>query len=140
MEIKSSLPYRKAMLFTFVSFIILIVLVRLGYFQRSGLLLGILAGFLVLAKPGVSSLVVNETGIRLKWNKYFIERTLNRPLGNISLEIIYSGSTGKSKDAILNVFEGTECIHQVYASYGFTEDQFREFIVAFDNIKAAARV
>ncbi|SHN29433.1 hypothetical protein [Chitinophaga sp. CF418] len=140
MEIKSRFSNRRAMLLTFISFIILIVLVRLGYIQASSLLIGGLVGILGLAKPDVSSVAVNEAGITLKWSKYFIERTLSRPLDNISLEIIYSGSTGKPKDAILNVFEGTKCIHQVYATYGFTEDDFRKFILAFNDLKTAARV
>ena len=140
MEIKSWLSLRGSLLLSAVVFTIMLILVRLGYFQAGSLVINGLSTILVLAKPGVSFIAVNETGITLKWYKYFIERTLSRPINDISLEIIYSGSTGKPKDAILNVFEGTKCIHQVYAGNGFTEDGFREFIRTFNDLKAGSHI
>ncbi|MCF6408069.1 hypothetical protein L3C95_34595 [Chitinophaga filiformis] len=140
MEIKSRYSIWQLMLQSSLAFVVPIILICLGYIQAGTLVMGGLSLILVLAKPGVSSIAVNESGITVKWRKYFIGHTLNRPIDNISLEIIYSGSTGEPEDAILNVFEGRKCIHQVYASYGFTEDKFREFIAAFNDIKAAARV
>lgn len=138
MEIKSWISLRGGILLSAVVFIILLILVRFGYIHAGSLVIGGLSTILVLAKPGVSFIAVNEAGITLRWYKYFIERTLSRPIDDISLEIIYSGSTGKPKDAILNVFEGTKCIHQVYAGNGFTEEGFREFIRIFNDLKATS--
>ncbi|PWV56674.1 hypothetical protein [Chitinophaga sp. S165] len=48
----------------------------------------------------------------------------------------YLGATGKQRDAVLTIFEGTTSFHQVYANEGFTVEQFKELILAFDDLKA----
>jgi len=57
---------------------------------------------------------------------------------DIWLELIYSGSTGKETDAMLNVFEGKKCVRQVHVKEGYTEEAFKNLITAFYVMKTSS--
>jgi len=80
-------------------------------------------------------IVLEENTLTVKWCYFLIRRTNTYKSDNLFLEIIYSGSTGKPADAMLNVFEGTKCMHQVHVKDGFSEEQFRELIAVFEAAK-----
>lgn len=139
MEIRSRSPRKIPIRVGLLIFVIAVVLVRLKYIQFS---LFLPAVFL-LAHAGRRSaflVAVDNIEIKILWERFSIERTVVRPIENIFLEIIYSGSTGKPQDAILNIFEGRKCIYQIHVNEGFTEDQFKELIAAFNDLKVSKQV
>ncbi|PWV56673.1 hypothetical protein [Chitinophaga sp. S165] len=134
MKIKTSISKGQFFLFASASCIVLLLLILLGYVSEGSLFFAIVGVILNAARLTTCSIELDITGITVVWSRFFVEQTIWRPIENISLEIIYSGSSGKPQDAILNVFEGPKCIYQVYANHGFTEDQFKEVILAFKDL------
>ena len=98
--------------------------------------------FLVLltiaARQQKTYTIVLENGSLVLTGAMLVKRNVvTYHVEDIWLELIYSGSTGEAKDAMLNVFKGKKCVRQVHVKEGYTEAQFRELIVAFDAMKAA---
>ncbi len=139
MEIRSRSPRKMPIRVGFLIFVIVVVLVCLKYIQF-GLFLPAVGLLAYAGRRSAFSVAVDNTEIKILWERFSIERTVIRPIENISLEIIYSGSTGKPQDAMLNVFEGRKWIYQIHVNEGFTEDQFKELIAAFNDLKVSKHV
>ncbi|MBW8687474.1 hypothetical protein [Chitinophaga rhizophila] len=107
----------------------------LGYGLSILLIFKGLSLFVVGAKPFTYTVTLGKDKIRIVWYKYFIKRTITKDIQLVTLEIIYAGSTNKPADAILNVFVGKRCAHQVPAANGFEEADFRKLIVRLEKLK-----
>jgi hypothetical protein len=70
--------------------------------------------------------------------KLLIRNVVSYNVHDIWLELIYSGSTGEAKDAMLNVFEGKKCVRQVHVKEGYTEEEFKNLIAAFYVMKTSS--
>lgn len=138
MEIKSQSSRKTMALLTCSSFAVLILLACLKIVSNVMVLLSGILLLLFASRRTTSSIAFNKSRINITWHRFYIEDAISRPIGNITLEVIYAGATGKSKDAILNIFEGATCIYQVPVKHGFTEDDFRRLVRAFNKLKVSS--
>lgn len=86
------------------------------------------------------SIVLENDMLILTGAKLVVRNVVTYNVQDIWLELIYSGSTGKSKDAMLNVFEGKKCVRQVHVKEGYTEEEFKNLITAFYVMKTSSVV
>ncbi|TWV97389.1 hypothetical protein [Chitinophaga pinensis] len=95
--------------------------------------------WLIGVRPFIFTIQLDKERITITWFKFFIKRTTSRDIQNIRLEVIYPDAEENPEEAILHIFNGAKCIHQVYANRGFEERDFRKLIVKLEKNKVAGQ-
>jgi len=115
-----------------------IVYIALVVFADTRSVVLFLAAFIIVTngmKKSTHKIILEGDTLTVKWCYFLIRRTTCFKLDNSSLDIMYSGSTNDPWDAVLNIFEGKKCKHQVHVKEGFCENEFRELISVFEAMK-----
>lgn len=95
--------------------------------------------WLIGVRPFIFTIRLDKERITITWFKFFIKRITSKDIQHIRLEVVYPGVDENPEEAILHVFNGTRCIHQVYANRGFEEADFRRLIVKLEKFKIAGQ-
>ncbi|TWV97388.1 hypothetical protein [Chitinophaga pinensis] len=111
------------------------------YFRDSSWLFFLLFTLLLMiasSQQKTYAIVLENNMLMLTGARLVVRNVVTYNVQDIWLELIYSGSTGKAKDAILNVFEGKKCVRQVHVKEGYTEEEFKNLITAFYVMKTSS--
>ena len=96
--------------------------------------------WLVGVRPFIFIIRLDKQRITVTWFRFFIKQTVSRDIQHIRLEVVYPGADENPEEAILQIFNGTKCVHQVHANRGFEESDFRKLIVKLEKFKIAGQV